>query len=142
MPITGSWSTPPPTAALALASAVATVQACLDVIEKDDTLFDRLRNNVLFMRKGLTDLGICTRESPTPIVPILILDDLVAMQVTNFLEENGIFATPVMAPAVPAGQALIRTSYMASHRTEDLQYCLDVFARMVKEFPLPTREAA
>jgi 8-amino-7-oxononanoate synthase len=119
-------------------SAVATVSACIDVIMKDDSLHQRLWDNVNFMRQGFKDLGFYTYNSQTPIIPIFIGDDVKAMQVTKFLQENGIFATPVLAPAVPKGEALIRTSYMATHRKDDLQTVLDTFERAKKEFDLPT----
>ena len=119
-------------------SAVATVSACLDVIEKDDSIHENLWENVRFMREGFKEIGFYTYESKTPIIPIFIGDDLKAMQVTNYLMEQGVFCTPVITPAVPKGQALIRTSYMASHKKEDLQYVLDVFKRAKKEMEIPS----
>jgi 8-amino-7-oxononanoate synthase len=119
-------------------SAVATVSACLDVIEKDDTIHENLWENVRFMREGFKEIGFYTYESKTPIIPIFIGDDLKAMQVTNYLMEQGVFCTPVITPAVPKGEALIRTSYMASHKKEDLQYVLDVFKRAKKEMEIPS----
>ncbi|MCO4794126.1 MAG: pyridoxal phosphate-dependent aminotransferase family protein [Bacteriovoracaceae bacterium] len=119
-------------------SATATVSACLDVIEKDNTIHEKLWENVRFMREGFADIGFYTYDSKTPIIPIFIGDDLKAMQVTNFLTENGVFATPVLPPAVPKGEALIRTSYMASHKKEDLEYVLEVFKRAKKEMEIPS----
>ena len=56
---------------------------------------------------------------------------------TNYLKENGVFATPVLPPAVPKGEALIRTSYMASHSSEELTKVLEVLAKAKKEFEIP-----
>lgn len=119
-------------------SAVATVSACVDVILKDPTIHERLWDNVQFMRDGFSDIGFYTYNSQTPIIPIFIGDDLKAMQVTSFLQENGVFATPVITPAVPKGEALIRTSYMASHMKEDLSYVLEIFKKAKKEFSIPS----
>lgn len=119
-------------------SAVATVSSCLDVILKDSTIHERLWDNVTFMRDGFAEIGFYTYNSQTPIIPIFIGDDLKAMQVTRYLQENGVFATPVITPAVPKGEALIRTSYMASHNKEDLAYVLDVFKKAKKEFSIPS----
>jgi hypothetical protein len=47
--------------------------------------------------------------------------------------DEGIFANPVLPPAVPANACLIRTSYMATHRREDLQEALDIFERVGHE---------
>lgn len=118
-------------------SAVATVSACLDVIEKDDDLHPRLWRNVKFIQDSFKELGFYTYNSQTPIVPVFIGDDVKAMQVTHYLQEKGVFATPVISPAVPKGEALIRTSYMASHEMKDLEYVVDVFAQAKKDLDIP-----
>lgn len=118
-------------------SAVATVSACLDVIESDDHLHERLWDNVSMMRKGFKEIGFYTYKSQTPIIPIFIGDEMKALAVTNFLKENGVFATPVLPPAVPQGEALIRTSYMASHSSEELTKVLEVLEKAKKEFDIP-----
>ena len=118
-------------------ASVATVDACLDVILADGTIHERLWRNVEFIRNGFKEIGFYTYESQTPIVPVFIGDDLKAMQVTKFLGEMGVFATPVVAPAVPQGEALIRTSYMATHSIAELTKVLEVFALAKKEFDIP-----
>jgi 8-amino-7-oxononanoate synthase len=119
-------------------SAVATVSACLDVILSDEDVHGNLWRNVEFMQKGFKELGFYTYQSETPIIPIFIGDDMKAMQVTHYLQDHGVFATPVISPAVPKGEALIRTSYMASHRRDDLAYVLETFAKAKKDLEIPT----
>ncbi len=123
-------------------SAVASVLACLDIIEEDkeDTIFNNLKDNVDFMNKGLKELGYYTYDSCTPIIPIFVGDDLLAFKISVALHEYGVFATPVVAPAVPKGEALIRTSYMATHTKEQLQKVLDIFARIRDDFKLPMNQ--
>jgi 7-keto-8-aminopelargonate synthetase-like enzyme len=70
--------------------------------------------------KGTRQFGVQYLNTATPIIPLLIGDDLSAFTFTQRLYEAGIFATPVVRPAVPDGCALIRTSYMASHTDEIL----------------------
>lgn len=118
-------------------SAVATVTACLDVIEQDDSLHQRLWDNVSMIRNGFKEIGFYTYDSETPIIPIFIGDEMKALAVTNFLKENGVFATPVLPPAVPKGEALIRTSYMASHSSAELTKVIEVMALAKKEFDIP-----
>ncbi len=118
-------------------SAVATVTACLDVIEQDTSLHDRLWANVDMMRQGFKDIGFYTYNSQTPIIPIFIGDEMKALTVTNYLKDNGVFATPVLPPAVPKGEALIRTSYMASHSNEELTKVLEVLKKAKQEFDIP-----
>ncbi len=119
-------------------ASVATVSACIDLCEKDNSIHEALWRNVDFIQKGFKELGFYTYNSETPIVPVFIGDDLKAMQVTQFLKENGVFATPVISPAVPKGEALIRTSYMASHTQAHLDRVLEVFALAKKELDIPT----
>ncbi|MGZ3868869.1 MAG: serine palmitoyltransferase [Bacteriovorax sp.] len=119
-------------------SAVATVSACIDVISKDESILKNLWENVAMMRNGFQELGFYTYGSQTPIIPIFIGDDMKALKMTKFLEAHGVFCTPVLPPAVPKGEALIRTSYMASHKKEDLATVLQVFAEAKKVFEIPS----
>ncbi|MBT3983272.1 MAG: aminotransferase class I/II-fold pyridoxal phosphate-dependent enzyme [Bacteriovoracaceae bacterium] len=119
-------------------SAAATVLACLDILEKDDSLVKKLNDNVDFMARGFKDLGFYTYDSKTPIISILVGDELIGLQVAKALDDMGVFTSCILPPAVPKGEALIRTSYMASHEKEELQYVLDVFAKLKKMFPFAT----
>lgn len=119
-------------------AAVATVSACIDVVQKDDTILNNLWSNVEFMRKGFQEIGFHTYGSQTPIIPIFVGDDLKALKLTKWLESKGIFATPVLPPAVPKGESLIRTSYMASHDRNDLGIVLETFAEAKKLFDIPS----
>lgn len=118
-------------------AAVATVSACIDVVTTDASVLKNLWSNVAFMKKGFAELGFFTYGSNTPIIPIFIGDDIKALKMTKFLESRGVFCTPVLPPAVPKGEALIRTSYMASHDQADLAVVLEVFAEAKKIFEIP-----
>lgn len=115
-------------------SVAATVLSCLDVLEQDDTLHARLWENVEFMREGLTELELLQGAANTPILPIHIGDEHKAMRITQYLMQHGVFATPILPPAVAPGEAVIRTSYMASHRREDLEQVLEIFSRAFQLF--------
>ena len=115
-------------------AAAATVLECIKVIEEEPEHLENLWRNARKMSKGLHSLGYNTLGSQTPIIPLLVGDDLLAFSFTQKLYEMGVFATPVIRPAVPEGCALIRTSYMASHSEEDLDYVLDVLDTLGKEF--------
>jgi 8-amino-7-oxononanoate synthase len=119
-------------------AAVATVSACIDVVTTDPSILKNLWDNVAFMRDGFKDLGFYTYDSQTPIIPLFIGDDIKVLKLTKFLEANGVFGTPVLPPAVPKGEALIRTSYMASHDKKDLATVLEVFKEAKKVFEIPT----
>lgn len=119
-------------------SAVATVSKCIDIVKSDDSILKNLWSNVEMMRKGYSEMGLFTYNSQTPIIPIYIGDDLKALTICQFLSDHGIFTTPVLPPAVPEGEALIRTSYMASHTTQELTKVLEVMALAKKEFDIPS----
>jgi 8-amino-7-oxononanoate synthase len=115
-------------------ASVATVLECVKVIQEEPTLVDRLWRNARKMKAGFEALGFDTMGSQTPVIPVLIGDDLKAFMFVKRLYELGVFATPVVSPAVPKGYALIRTSYMSTHEDKDLDFVLDVFAQVGKEF--------
>ena len=107
---------------------------------RNDDIHTKLWDNVNFMQKGFKELGFYTYNSKTPVIPIFLGDDLKSLKLTNYLETQGIFATPVISPAVPKGEALIRTSYMPSHSKEELTKVLEVFAEAKKIFNIPTEQ--
>lgn len=117
-------------------AAVATVIACLDIIESEPERLEQLWKNTRKMKEGFTSLGFNTGSSETPIIPIYIGDEERCFAFWKLLFENGVFANPTIAPAVPPGQALIRTSYMATHTEEELDRVLEIFAKLGKKFGL------
>jgi 8-amino-7-oxononanoate synthase len=115
-------------------SAVATVIACLDIIESEPERLVNLWKNAKKMREGFKSIGFNTGHSETPIIPIIIGSDEHCFAFWKLLFENGVFANPTVSPAVPPGQALIRTSYMATHTDEELDRVLEIFAKLGKQF--------
>lgn len=115
-------------------AAVATVLECLKLVKEEPQHLENLWRNARKMKNGLNQMGYNTLNSQTPVIPLLIGDDMMAFSFTQKLYENGVFATPVVRPAVPEGCALIRTSYMATHTSEDLDYVLNVLEALGKEY--------
>lgn len=114
------------TAALPAMQMAAALQA-LEIIEQEPERRDRLWENVRLLREGMHDLGFDTLGSRTPIVPVRIGEDEMAMRVWRGLWDAGIFTTPALPPGVPHGQAIIRTSVNANHTREQLTHLLDAF---------------
>jgi len=108
---------------------VAAVSAALDVIQKEPELREKLWYNTRKMLKGFKELGFDTGTSETPIIPIIIGDQMRTFEMCRLLQEYGVFVNPVISPAVPAGRELLRTSYMATHTEEQLDKILDAFER-------------
>ncbi len=113
-------------------SAAATVAAALEIIKKEPERTARVRAIGERMRQGYQELGFKTGNSQTPIVPILIGDEMVTLRFWKALFEAGVYVNPVVPPAVPPNHALFRTSYMATHTDEQLDRVLDTFERVGK----------
>jgi 8-amino-7-oxononanoate synthase len=109
---------------------VATVLACLDILESEPERLTRLAEISDFMREGFRALGFNVWTSQTPIIPVVVGDMRTCFRFWKDLLEEGVFVNAVVPPAVPAGQALMRTSYMATHSDEELQRILEAFRKI------------
>jgi 8-amino-7-oxononanoate synthase len=118
--------------AAATPASVASVLAILDMLEAQPELRTRLWAVTERMRTSFRAMGYDTGPSQTPIIPILVRDDEKCFMLWRLLREEGIFTTPVVYPAVPHGQALIRTSYGAGHTDEELDAVLAAFEKCGK----------
>ena len=108
-------------------SAVATVLACLDILEAEPERLDRLAEISNYMREGFRNLGFDVWASETPIIPVVIGEMYRCFRFWKDLLEEGVFTNAVIPPAVPPGQSLMRTSYMATHTDEELDRVLRAF---------------
>jgi 8-amino-7-oxononanoate synthase len=117
-------------------ASVAAVLAALDIIEAEPERRERLWENTRFMLTGLRAIGFDCGESSTPVIPIVVGDDFKAFRMAKRLDEEGVFVNAVVSPASAPGRALIRTSYMATHRREHLTRALEAFHRVGRELGL------
>ncbi|HEY0023872.1 MAG TPA: aminotransferase class I/II-fold pyridoxal phosphate-dependent enzyme [Longimicrobium sp.] len=111
-------------------SAVATVLACLDIMEREPERRRTLWTNAAYLRDGLTALGFDTGVSETPIIPVTTGDIEHTFVFWRELFDGGVFTNPVLPPAVPESACRLRTSVMATHTTDQLDKVLDAFARV------------
>lgn len=110
-------------------ASVAAVLAALEIIETEPERRERLWQITHFMKNSFQKMGYNTGTSQTPIIPIHIGDDDLTFALWKGIREEGIFTTPVIYPAVPQGQALVRTSYSANHTDEELHQVLAAFEK-------------
>lgn len=114
-------------------ASVATALATVDIIQTDPERRERLWNITKKMKSGFQSMGYDTGPTETPIIPAIIGSDEMAFMLWRLLREDGIFANPVIYPAVPKDQALIRTSYSATHTDEELDTVLASFEKCGKQ---------
>lgn len=110
----------------------ATALAALRHLEQHPELPERLRELSLYARKGMTDRGMKIRESaltaPTPIIPIYTYETYHTLEVAREIYDRGVYVNPTLPPATPEGEALLRTSYMATHTEALLDEAMDIMA--------------
>ena len=123
-----SASIPPANAAAALAA--------LHIMRDEPDHTARLNAIADKMRAGYRSLGFNIGNSTTPIIPILIGDDLQTIFTWKALFEEGVFVNPVLSPGVSPGRQMLRTSYMASHTDAQMDRVLEVFGKVGKNMGL------
>lgn len=119
-------------------ASVATVLACLDIIEAEPERRTRLWAKVRRMKKGLEELGFDVVDGGSPILSVVIGPDHTTMEFNRLLFEQGVFVNAVLPPAAPPGMSLLRTSYMATHTDEDLDKILDAFKVVGEKLSIPS----
>lgn len=112
-------------------------RAALQVIRTEQERVQRVNDIGEKMRKRYTQLGFDIGTSVTPIIPILIGDDLRTAIAWKHLFDNGVYVNCVVEPAVPPGRQLLRTSYMATHTDEQLDYVTEIFEQLAVMMGLP-----
>jgi len=126
-------------------AAVGAALGALRVIRSEGPeLMARLLENSDYLRRGFRDLGLQVvdpgrlpdgTEANTPVVPVVVGEDWQAVLLWKALFDAGVYTNVALHPAVPPGGALLRTSLMATHRREHLDRALEVFERVLGEFP-------
>jgi 8-amino-7-oxononanoate synthase len=111
----------------------AGVLAALEVMKREPERRTQLWANTRRLHEGMRSLGYDIGETETPIVPVLIGPMETTFVFWRKLFDAGVFTNPVMPPAVPPSQCRLRTSLMATHTFDQIDFCLDQFSRIGKE---------
>jgi len=127
-PFLFSTSHPPGVAAACIAA--------VDVLEQEPQIIDRLWDNTKFFKAGLRALGFNTGLSESPITPVIAGEGALAMKLSDRLFQEGVFAQGIAFPTVARDKARVRTIVTATHTKDELQFALDIFARVGKELGL------
>ncbi len=115
-------------------AAVAAVRTTLKIMKSEPERRTRLWEITRRMHKEFKGMGFDIGATQTPIIPIIVGEDMKTFAFWKSLTEAGLFTNPIISPAVPPGQALIRTSYTATHTDEQLDRVLQIFKDVGKKF--------
>ncbi len=114
------------------ASNTAGVLAALDILRTEPERRAALWQNTKRLQEGLRGLGYDIGPSETPIVPVLVGPLEKTFVFWRKLFDAGVFTNPVVPPAVPPSQCRLRTSVMATHTTEQIDFAVEAFAQIGK----------
>jgi 8-amino-7-oxononanoate synthase len=114
-------------------ACVGAIDVALDLIVNEPERRTKLIKISKKMKCAFESMGYNTNNSSSPIIPLTVGSNLVAFKMWRMLFDEDVFASPVTTPAVPDGQAIIRTSYMATHLESHLDFVLDKFNKVGKK---------
>ena len=113
-------------------AAAATVLASIEIMENEPERIKHLWDMTALALNGFKSAGFDTGKSETPIIPLFIRDDIKSLQLTQMLLADGVFVNPVVSPAVPKEDCLIRYSLMATHTKEQVEISVEKITKAAK----------
>jgi 8-amino-7-oxononanoate synthase len=122
-------ASPPP-------ASVASVLKALEILQREPERRHRLWANTRRLMDGLKELGFNTGLTQTPIIPIIVGDNLKVFVFCKRLQDEGVFVNPIVAPAVPPGEQLIRLSLMSTHTFNQVDFALEKLEKVGRELEL------
>ena len=123
-------------------ASVACARKALELLEADPERVQNLRDISAYMRKLLKEKGVKIIDTgfETPIIPIYTYEDNRTFAACNMLMERGVYVNPVISPATPVGQSLLRTSYTATHTKEQMEYAAEQIKEVLDLLPFEDKE--
>ncbi len=113
-------------------ASVAAVLAAIEIMTREPERISRLWENTRYALGRFHEAGFYTGNSESPIIPLFVRDDVKALTLTQQLLADGIFVNPVVSPAVPKNDSLIRYSLMATHTSEQIDISVEKITRAAK----------
>ena len=109
----------------------ATLQA-LEIVENEPERRARIKENTLYFRERMVELGFTLKGESHPITPVMLGDAEIAQKMSAALLDEGLYAVGFFYPVVPRGQARIRLQLTSEHTKEQLDEALEIFAKVGK----------
>jgi 8-amino-7-oxononanoate synthase len=120
-----STGPPPPSVAAALAA--------LELLREQPRQVERVLRNAAALRSAVADNGFAVSGDGTQIVPLIVGDPDVAVDVCERALRRGVFAQAIRPPTVPAGSSRLRLAAMATHTPAELRWAAEQLAAATQE---------
>ena len=117
-------------------AAVAAASTALDIMINEPERRENLWKVTRHAQEAFKAAGFDTGRTESPIIPLFVRDTFKAMAVVRMAYERGVFITPVIAPAVPENDVLIRFALMATHTVEQVDRAVEVLTGIFKELEI------
>ena len=108
-------------------TVAASSLAAVEFTEAHPELVTKLHDNAAYFRAAILEAGFHPLPGETPIVPIIVGETALAIQVSEMLLDRGVFVTGFGFPVVPQGQARVRCQVSAAHNKDDLDAVITAF---------------
>ena len=116
-------------------SVTASCIAAIDVLEKDDSLIQKLWYNTRYFKAGMKSIGLPI-QSETPICPVIVGSSENAQKLSQRLFDEGIFGRAIVFPTVAADKARVRIMINATHTQAHLDRCIETFEKFDFSFEI------
>lgn len=116
-------------------ASCATAIATLNELKNNPSLPKRLLSLADYYRNGLRSRGVKIIDGNTPVVAICTYDTVKTFEITEKIYEMGVYVNAAVPPSTPEGEALVRTSLMATHTEKLLDEAMDVIASVISQYP-------
>lgn len=110
--------------------------AAVRFVETHPERVKMLHDNSRYFREAITEAGFAPLEGETPIVPIIVGETALAIQISDMMLDEGVFVTGFGYPVVPQGHARIRCQVSAAHSREDLDFAVETFRKVGRKVGL------
>jgi len=117
-------------------ASTASALAALKIIEKESERREQFWANTRKMKKGLSELGFDISRNEGSVIALFVGEEQKTFRFWKALFDEGVFTNPIVTPAVPPGESLLRISCMATHTEADLDRALEAFERAGKKLEI------
>ena len=114
-------------------AAVAAATTALDIMISEPQRREHLWEVTRHAQEAFRAAGFDIGHTQSPIIPLFVRDTIKAMKIVTLAYEQSVFITPVIAPAVPEKDVLIRFALMATHSVEQVDRAVSVLTGIFRD---------